>query len=333
MTTANCSQLLPSISTIENVINAITSSRERGIASSLRFHWEVSKVEELSEKLNIRLVQLDQPKVRRFEYDYESETVYLDIMGESPLHYQSQAGLSRCLQSCLAYSRFAPMEFEVVQLIDSVVDRGTTNVKFGCKLWKQPDVAFGRVDSDSLPPLVCEEKAHDYINLSDNNIQAVLILDLEYPDATKAWVSLLVSNGSRLNHFVHGHVLFYDDELDQQPAGRVVLYLSDFVGLAGLPAAYCRPSAAELDAGIMRNPTIILTFDRLRAIFRWARHIHDSSRFTIEAGDKPQDPYVEARLNRLERLEMERKLKESERQRIESERQRIELERRVTEAE
>lgn len=35
------------------------------------------------------LVELDEPKIRRFEYDYESETVYIDIMGEPRLHYET----------------------------------------------------------------------------------------------------------------------------------------------------------------------------------------------------------------------------------------------------
>ena len=40
-----------------------------------------------------RLVELDEPKIRRLEFDYESETVYIDIMGESRLHYKVQIGL------------------------------------------------------------------------------------------------------------------------------------------------------------------------------------------------------------------------------------------------
>lgn len=157
-----------------------------------------------------------------------------------------------------------------------------------------------------------ESKARDYINLTDGKIQAVLILNLEYPRLTEAWVSLWAANGPP-DHLIQDHVLYFDDSLDaQQPVGQVGLFLSDFVGLAGLPAAYCRPSAAELDAGITRfddflfrncnksnssfdrNPTVILTYDKLRSIFRWARYAHDPAKFSIEGGDEPQNSYLKS---------------------------------------
>jgi hypothetical protein len=98
-----------------------------------------------------------------------------------------------------------------------------------------------------------ERKARQYIDLSDGKIQAVLVLDLEYPDPKKAWVSLLVADGPS-SSWVKVHELFYDDalELNQQPVGQVDLYLSDFLGFTGLPAAACRPSTAESETGITR---------------------------------------------------------------------------------
>jgi len=183
-----------------------------------------------------------------------------------------------------------------------------------------------------------ERKARDYIGLSDGKIQAVLILDLHYPNLTKAWVSLLVANGPP-DYLIHNHVLYFDGNLDQQPAGQVGFYLSDFAGLASLPAAYCRPSAAELDAGITRNPTVILTYDKLRAIFRWARHVHDPAKFTIEVGDEPQNSRLDARRDAAEkdrelerqRRELEQKDSELERKDSELEQLRAELKRRPAE--
>jgi hypothetical protein len=92
-----------------------------------------------------------------------------------------------------------------------------------------------------------ERKARQYIDSSDGKIQAVLILDLQYRGMKKAWVSLLAADG-----WAQHHELYHDDNLDQQPVGQIDLYLSDLVGFAGLPAAYCRPSAAELAAGITK---------------------------------------------------------------------------------
>ncbi|EAQ89067.1 predicted protein [Chaetomium globosum CBS 148.51] len=137
------------------------------------------------------------------------------------------------------------------------------------------------------------------------------------------------------------HDLYYHD-LDQQPGGQVDLYLSDFLGSAGLPPAYCRPSTAELAAGITRNPTITLTYERLRAIFRKARHLHNPTEFTIEVGDEEESPYEEAERRVAEaRAESERRVAEaraeSERRvaeaRAESERQLAVLKRRVAELE
>ena len=63
---------------------------------------------------------------------------------------------------------------------------------------------------------------------------------------------MLVADGWLLHHELH-----YNDNLDQQPIGQVDLYLSDLVTFAGLPPASCRPSTAELAAGIMRFATLI----------------------------------------------------------------------------
>ncbi|KAK4642175.1 hypothetical protein QC761_0081780 [Podospora bellae-mahoneyi] len=144
----------------------------------------------------------------------------------------------------------------------------------------------------------------------------------------KAWVSLLVA-GSPSDWVQHSE-LYHDDDLVQQPVGQVDLYLSDLVNLAGVPTAFCRPSTVELAAGVTRNPTITITFERLRAIFREARHVHNPTKFTTEATDQEQVLYEEAE-RRV--AEAERRLAEAERRvaEIRSEAH-IEMERRVAEA-
>lgn len=101
-----------------------------------------------------------------------------------------------------------------------------------------------------------ERKARQCIESSDGKIRAVLILDLQYPGMKRAWVSLLVGDGSS-GYWIRHHELYHDDNLDQQPAGQVDLYLSDFVSFAGLPAPYCRPSTAELAAGLTRFAVLL----------------------------------------------------------------------------
>ncbi|KAL2129246.1 hypothetical protein VTI74DRAFT_8015 [Chaetomium olivicolor] len=152
----------------------------------------------------------------------------------------------------------------------------------------------------------------------------------------KAWVSLLAAEDSS-SRWIQYHEVYHDDSLEQQPAGQVDIYLSDFVGRAGVPAAYCRPSTAEPIAGTTRNPTITMTYERLRAIFRKARYLHDPKEFPPEVGDEEENLYeeMERRLAE-ERIEMERRLAE---ERMETERrvaearneERIEMERRLAE--
>ncbi|KAK4236861.1 hypothetical protein C8A03DRAFT_16526 [Achaetomium macrosporum] len=69
------------------------------------------------------------------------------------------------------------------------------------------------------------------------------IIDLQYLALGKAWVDLLAAGGPSRDP-IQRHEVYYDDDLEQQPVGRVDLFLSDFLGLAGLLAAYCRPLTA-----------------------------------------------------------------------------------------
>lgn len=139
-----------------------------------------------------------------------------------------------------------------------------------------------------------EAKAVDYIAHTDGDIRAVLVLNLNYPGADKAEVGLFVADTSSdegsLGRWVLRSSTVHDDNLDEQPAGQVHLYLSDFLGRAGLPTASTRPSATELADEITRfvpfprvfsthnammltlspsrsEPQIILTYKQLRAIF------------------------------------------------------------------
>lgn len=101
-----------------------------------------------------------------------------------------------------------------------------------------------------------EGRAVRYINDTSGGIQAALILKIEYPQPNKAEVGLFVSdtsigNGSSGVWVLRSHTI-YDSSLNEQPVGQVELYLSDFLGYDGLPAAFQRPTAAELADQIIR---------------------------------------------------------------------------------
>ncbi|EAQ85494.1 predicted protein [Chaetomium globosum CBS 148.51] len=304
------------VSTIDQIVDHIVNSRQSGTESIIAFHWQASHVHDLFEQLDAKLLELDQLKIRRVEYDYESGTVYLDIMSESPFHYQVQAGLRDHLKASLGKLYADTKDPAIRNLIRLVEEQGTARIGVDGKLLKQ-------ADSESRQRV--ESKARQYIDSLDDKIQAVLILDLQYPRYEEG-----LADGWPLQHD-----LYHDDDLDQQPDGQVDLYLSDFVGSAGLPPAYCRPSTAELAAGITRNPTITLTYERLRAIFRKARHSHKPTEFTTEIGDEEENLYEEAErrvaeARDKERIEADRRVAEA---RAESERQLAVLKRRVAELE
>ncbi|KAK4151194.1 hypothetical protein C8A00DRAFT_36168 [Chaetomidium leptoderma] len=254
--------------TFDQITDHIVDAYHHRNETILSFHWQASQVHDLSEQLDARLVERGERKIRRFEYDYESETVYLDIRGKSKLHSKVQTGLSDYIENQVTKLAATANDPIIQDTLESIYELGTSNIDYKGKLLRQ-------ADSESRKHL--EEKARQYIEKSDGKIRVALILDLQYPGMKKS-----------------AELFYNDDLLDQQPDGHVGLYISDFLGLASLPAAFRRPSTAESGSGVSRTPQIILTYDRLRAIFRWARHLHEPTKFTIEVGDKPENPYKDA---------------------------------------
>jgi hypothetical protein len=102
------------------------------------------------------------------------------------------------------------------------------------------------------------DKANDYIRLTNKEINTVLVFDLEYPQMTKGWVGLLVAvNGSV--YWEKDFELFFDESRKEHPRGKIDLYISDFIGSGGLPAAFCRhntkskPSVSRFDIDAPRS--------------------------------------------------------------------------------
>ena len=78
-----------------------------------------------------------------------------------------------------------------------------------------------------------------------------MILDIHYPRAEWAKVSLMVADGSQARWVQRGET-FYSDNLVDQPVGKLGFYVSDFLG-GSIPQEFRRPSATELAAGISRS--------------------------------------------------------------------------------
>jgi FMN phosphatase YigB (HAD superfamily) len=148
------------VSTIGEIIDYIVNARKN--ASELYhyqlpivcFHWQPSRVRDLDEQLHRTLIEVDEMKIRRFEYDYESETVYLDISPQSSLQYQVQAGIRDHLKDWLTRLVVATDSTAISELIESAEGLGPYTMEYGNKLYKQADVSF--VTAGTLPFLVCE---------------------------------------------------------------------------------------------------------------------------------------------------------------------------------
>lgn len=156
------SQVMRKFSKIEEIVKCILDTRQdaynRGFPGQLilGFHWQATQVVELLEQLDAKLIELDQLKIHRFEYDYKSETVYLSIMGESQFHFQVQAGTRRHIEYHLAKlaARTTMDDSEIHFLVQSIYERGTADIEYEGKIFTQVDISFAQ--PGTLPSLVCE---------------------------------------------------------------------------------------------------------------------------------------------------------------------------------
>lgn len=152
----NPPQISQDASRIQDIITQIACARSGDVESIISFKWEASTVDRLFEVLQDELSKLNQPKIRRVEFDFSSDTAYLDTMGESILHAQVQEGVRDHIHNCLmTLSDHAPRDHpEVEDLIKSIRFFGQAAIKLNRKLLKQPDGGFG--PGGDIPPLVYE---------------------------------------------------------------------------------------------------------------------------------------------------------------------------------
>lgn len=75
-------------------------------------------------------------------------------MGESVLHYKVQIGLRDYIKNYIAKLLATAKDPTIRDLLRSVDESGTANIKFDGKIFKQGDGSFGQ--AGTLPSLVCE---------------------------------------------------------------------------------------------------------------------------------------------------------------------------------
>lgn len=141
--------------TFDQILQFIVDARRRNADSIITFHRPAELVRDLDLRLANRMRELDLVKIRRFEYDYESEVVYIDIKLETSLHAiiaQDSGTLA-----VTGISNLIPtINDAAIRLrLKGVINRSTSRINVHGKILKQPDWALGCV-TDKLPSLVCE---------------------------------------------------------------------------------------------------------------------------------------------------------------------------------
>ncbi|KAK0655489.1 hypothetical protein B0T16DRAFT_304411, partial [Cercophora newfieldiana] len=255
---------------IDEIVQHIVDAHRNGTESILSLRWSADAPWDLCARIDEKLLELDQIPIRRFEYDYQSGIAYIDIMVETMFHAKMLGGAHAYLQFSLArFLAKLPGDALRQRITREILDFGTADIHKEAKMLKQADFAEPRSH--------VERKAVQYIECAEGGIQAALLLKVQYPKANWAKVALRIADGTAAGAWAHFFDTIHDDNLAEQPEGEVGLYLSDFIGPADLPAAFCRPSAAETIAGVQRDPQVRLTFERLRKIFHKSRAIHQGT--------------------------------------------------------
>jgi len=253
--------------TFDQIVEFIVDAHRNGTESILSLRCSADLALGLGERLDGKLTELDQPHIRRFEYDYHSGIAYIDIMGETQLHYQCQKGIEWAIE--LSFGRFvAAIPDAAVRdyIIKTILNFGTSQIAKEGKILKQADIALGDI-YNKLPSFACEisysesrshveRKIIQYIDATEGEIRAAAVLKIQYPGAKWVAVGLRVADGSSTGAWIQHFDAMYDEKLPQQPDGQLAFYISDFIGATRLPTNFCRPSATELAAGVVRSVSL-----------------------------------------------------------------------------
>ncbi|KAK5651280.1 hypothetical protein OQA88_12624 [Cercophora sp. LCS_1] len=263
--------------TFDQVVQCIVDARNRSAVCFVQFPWPEEQFHDFRSLLYDRLYQLDIAIPQRVEYDFDSKTVQLD-MAESPLHGTFGCFSALLLRDTLGFLVPSIQNAAIRLRLKAVINFATSRLEIDGELSRQPDWAFGCA-INPMPSLVCEvafaqswnnveAKALQYIKSSGGKIRAVIVFNINYPKANKVTVSLVTADNSIPggHHWLQYAEILYSDNTEEQAIGQI--------DPADLPASFCRPSAAEVNAGVQREPQIVLTYGQLRREFRKALAVY-----------------------------------------------------------
>ncbi|GKT67510.1 hypothetical protein ColTof4_14430 [Colletotrichum tofieldiae] len=241
------------------------------------------------------------------------------VMGETVIHFRCSKGVTRLIERAIddmmatvrteaASPPVSPEGAETARRLASrlgnVQDHGTVDIEARCMWKRQPDSQFREVGlgilSPEFPCFVVEtafsepashvtKKAQSYIRDSKGQIRVVLVLDIQYPDASDINFSLWAAD---LSHPEGAPFLVQSAQLcggeeqegaeQEGPSGRILLFASDFLSGDALeiPAYLTRPSTAETTT--TRPAQAEISLKQLRNVCISARRIHQEQQAAKE---------------------------------------------------
>jgi hypothetical protein len=141
---------------VDQIVQHIVNAHRDGTESIISLHWPADAAWDLGVRIDEKLVKLDQIKIQRFEYDYQSGIAYIDIMPETSLHFQMLVGTHNHIEISLA--RFIGTISDAAlrqRIVREILDFGTASIYKEQKILKQGDFAFGTF-KNKFPSLVGE---------------------------------------------------------------------------------------------------------------------------------------------------------------------------------
>ncbi|KAK0704560.1 hypothetical protein B0H67DRAFT_498976, partial [Lasiosphaeris hirsuta] len=259
----------------------------------------------------LKLHRIGLRNAARFEYNYQSHITLLDMSesresrGHSLIRWRVNVTLNMESQRAVLNIDNAAIR----ERAKRITCFNTASIYFKGKLHKIPD------SSESWTHV--EQKATDYIRESDGKIRVVFIIDAHYPSLGMA---------THLNREVT-----HDDHLHQQPSGQVKFYLSNFLSPKGLSIDFCRPPArtSRSNVYIYTSPFFTISYQRLGAIFRTARHVQHPDVFAMAEEDMETNLFEEMQQLKRRTAETKRRIAEERRQREESDKRAAESDKRA----
>jgi hypothetical protein len=141
---------------IDEIVQHIVAAHRDRTGSILSLRWPADAPLDLCARIDEKLVELDQIKIRRFEYDYQSGIAYIDIMLETHLNSQIRMGTSEYAE--ISLGRFVakiPDDALRQRIVREFLNLGTAIIEKEAKILKQGEFTFGSV-MNKLPSLVGE---------------------------------------------------------------------------------------------------------------------------------------------------------------------------------